>query len=304
MTIKKCSLLILICLILCGLNRNAVANNYTTSFSLAENPISEGGNWADGMVVGIDWSNVVTSSGMAYGTQMGNNLYVNEYSDSTALLTGTWGSNQTVQATVNIESVDTNADEEVELRLRQTLSAHSCTGYEVAFSANPFNQYIQVVRWDGALGNFSYVDGGDTAGYVVNGDVVKATICGTNICVYQNGTLLFNCSDCTYSNGNPGIGFFVYDGPCSDDTNYGFSRFYATDEIHAPTVLVPGIMNGQFLLSFQTKAAKSYAIQENADPYTTNWDTLTNVTGDGYPYQFIVPATNAPPSSFFRVNEP
>ncbi len=70
-------------------------------------------------------------SGRAFGTE------INEagpgplkYDDSAAVLKGIWGPNQTVQATVH--SVNPNQDgkvwEEVELRLRSSISPHSCTG--------------------------------------------------------------------------------------------------------------------------------------------------------------------------------
>ena len=55
------------------------------------------------------------------------------YDDSTAVLSGTWGPNQTVQATVAVTSASSASSvfEEVELRLRTTITANSITGYEV-----------------------------------------------------------------------------------------------------------------------------------------------------------------------------
>ena len=45
--------------------------------------------------------------------------------------------------------------EEVELRLRTTITPHSITGYEVncSVSTNSSNNYLQIVRWNGALGS-------------------------------------------------------------------------------------------------------------------------------------------------------
>src|SRR6266852_9399628 len=75
---------------------------YTTTFSRAENPISEGGNWLNGQGDGLDWTNVRTTPGFAFGTELGGNRpEPQRYDDSTALLTGTWGPNQTAQATVH-----------------------------------------------------------------------------------------------------------------------------------------------------------------------------------------------------------
>src|ERR1035438_4153195 len=74
-----------------------MAGTYTTNFPSDENPISQGGNWINGKANGLDWSDVRTTGGMAIGTQVGNEGSDN---DSTALLTGTWGPNQTASATV------------------------------------------------------------------------------------------------------------------------------------------------------------------------------------------------------------
>ena len=46
---------------------SALAGPYSTSFPLTETPISEGGNWINGQTVGLDWKNVNTKPGLAYG---------------------------------------------------------------------------------------------------------------------------------------------------------------------------------------------------------------------------------------------
>ena len=70
-------------------------NNYSTKFALAENSISENGKWLSGKTVGLDWSNIQTSPGLAIGTQDGNG----NHDDSVAVLSGKWASDQTVEAT-------------------------------------------------------------------------------------------------------------------------------------------------------------------------------------------------------------
>ena len=107
----------------------AKATTYTTTFPLTENPISENGNWINGGTVGLDWSNVQTNGGspsLAYGTQNGATA---QYNGSIAPLTGTWGPNQTVTATVYTTITGNNNFEEVELHVRGSLSAHNATGY-------------------------------------------------------------------------------------------------------------------------------------------------------------------------------
>src|SRR5271157_3059098 len=62
---------------------------YTTNFPLTEKPISEGGKWECGRTVGLDWVDIETIPGHAFGLQLGTGGFDN----STALLTGTWGPN-------------------------------------------------------------------------------------------------------------------------------------------------------------------------------------------------------------------
>ena len=128
---------------------------YSTAFPVTENPISEGGHWTNGRAMGIDWADVATSPGRAFGTQTG----YGKYDDSTALLTGTWGADQTAEATVFVDPQSGSAFKEVELRLRSTLGPHVSTGYEINCSVNPQHRYLQIVRWNGALGSWTQLDG-------------------------------------------------------------------------------------------------------------------------------------------------
>jgi hypothetical protein len=218
--------------LLWGAGAEAIAATYTTNFPLIENPISEGGHWINGLINGIDWADVATTPGRAFGTQTG--LGPN-YADSTALLTGSWGPTQTVEAVVYVAATNTTTFQEVELRLRSAISAHSCTGYEILFSVNPIDPYCQIVRWNGPLGDFTGI-GGSNVG-VVDGDVVKATIVGNTITAYINGAVICSATDSTYSSGNPGMGFYLqfFTLPLADALNYGFSSYSASDGTQSPT---------------------------------------------------------------------
>lgn len=211
----------------------ALANTYTTNFPLTENPISQGGHWLNGGTVGIDWNNVATVGGLAFGTEPNG---APNYADSTAILTGTWGPNQTVMATVysvNQSLCAGSCFEEVELRLRSTVSANDLTGYEVSFRAqNDGSQYAQVVRWNGALGDFTLLDARSGPG-LNNGDTVEATISGSTIGVYINNNLIFTTNDSTYASGNPGMGFYLQGGSASLQSDYGFTVYSATDGLTA-----------------------------------------------------------------------
>ena len=219
-------------LLLWGADTEAIAATYTTNFPLIQNPISEGGHWINGLTNGIGWFDVATTPGRAFGTQTGIGP---NFADSTALLTGSWGPTQTVRAVVFVSTPNTTTFQEVELRLRSSLSAHSCTGYEVLFSVNPSNPYCQIVRWNGPFGDFTPLDARSVG--VVNGDVVKATAVGSTITCYINNTAIFSVNDTAYPSGNPGMGFYLqyYNEPVAIASNYGFSSFTASDGTQTPT---------------------------------------------------------------------
>jgi len=205
------------------------AKAYATRFPRSESPITEGKRWINGKALGIDWADIRTKPGLAFGMESG----VTGYDDSTALLTGTWGPDQTLEATVYSVNPQTNDKiwEEVELRLRSSLAAHRCTGYEALFELPPHN-FCQVVRWNGPLGSWTslgYIGSG-----VHNGDVVKATIVGNVITAYVNGVAQGHVTDNTYANGSPGMGFFLQ-GTTGVNSDYGFSRFSATDKAQKPS---------------------------------------------------------------------
>ena len=186
---------------------------YTTNFSLTENPISESGNWVNGGVTGLDWHNVRTTSHLAFGTMIEGG----GFRDSTAILGGTFGADQTVTATVFSQNQTTSAFEEVEIRLRSNITAHSNTGYEITFRATTgASSYVQIVRWNGALGDFTYIDtGGHNYNGIQTGDVVSATIIGNQINAYVNGTLVNSATDSTSPDRQSWHGFLQHWNPCS-----------------------------------------------------------------------------------------
>jgi hypothetical protein len=212
------------------------AQTYSTTFPLTENPISENGHWITGKAVGLDWADVSTTPGLAIGLQTG----AMGYDDATALLTGSWGPDQTVEATVYTVNQNDSYSEEVEIRLRSAMSAHSNTGYEILFKCSKTtNAYMEIVRWNGPLGNFTYLIRRPGAQYgVKNGDVVKATIVGNVITAYINGVEVARVTDSTYPTGNPGMGFFLR-GPAGKNADYGFMSFTATGSAATPTASAP-----------------------------------------------------------------
>ena len=162
------------------------SHSYSTDFPRTESPISDGGNWLNGQTNGVDWTDVSTTLHRAIGHQIGGS-----YTDATAILNGTWDANQRATATVFTSgAISDDCYSEVELRLRSSIASHAIRGYEVSFKVSETAAaYLIIVRWNGALGDFTYLrrDFGTQYG-VKNGDVISATIVGNTITAYKNGT--------------------------------------------------------------------------------------------------------------------
>lgn len=201
----------------------APVNSYTTSFPLKESTISEGGRWIDAKSVGLDWGNVSTTPGLAVG-----HAGPKRFADSAALLSGTWGPDQSTE--VVVYSKKTFHYPEVSLRLRSAVSPHDCEGYEISYSLKKDETaYLIMVRWNGGLADFTYLAQLHGKQYgVTTGDVVKATIVGNVITTYKNGVQMGQVKDNTYLTGRPGFGF--NEGINGD---YGITRFTATDAPNA-----------------------------------------------------------------------
>jgi hypothetical protein len=220
-----------------------IARDYATNFPLNENPISENGNWVGGQSAGNNlWGNIRTNGTMAFGVSEPT-----PFGDPTAILDGTWGPNQTAQATVKIIKTPKNyCCHEVEVRLRTTIhpAAHTITGYEVYCSVMPSpHNYCHIASWGGPNGAWVNMESKSPALYLKNNDVLKGTVTGTNpvtITAYVNGIQIMSVQDAgnfTFSDGKkygpwtsgaPGIGFFNNTGD-GNWSYFGLSSFSATD---------------------------------------------------------------------------
>jgi hypothetical protein len=218
--------------------------SYRTRFDRDATPISEGGLWLNGRKDGIDWADVVTRNGVAYGevTRMGvaerrveqGNLDPSsgegsapegDYDDPTAVLTGEWGKNQRAKGTVFSVNPTDKYFQEVEIRLRSAISPHVCTGYEVFFRClKTEGGYAEIVRWNGRIGDFTSLKKliGPEYG-VQDGDVVEATIEGNVLKGFINGVEVISATDDVFQSGSPGIGFNFFVG--NTNVDHGFTSF-------------------------------------------------------------------------------
>jgi len=229
---------------------SADVHTYSTGFSRNENPIREDGVWIGGSSGGASlregghfwhrgrlWGDVQTASGMAFGVDEPT-----RFGDPTAILTGAWGPTQTVSATVRIVRTPTGGCcHEVELRLRTSISQFRITGYEAYCSVMPHQPYCHIARWNGPAGSYWNMETQSKDTYLADGDVIKATVTGTDpavITLYKNGVEVARAVDSglpgggfgafgPWTSGSPGIGF--YDDADDEWRDFGFSSFTATD---------------------------------------------------------------------------
>jgi hypothetical protein len=221
-----------------------LVRSYASDFPLEERPISEGGIWLNGKKDGIDWSDVNTRPGLVFGalSRMENAEFraeqgnaeetgteaTGDYDDPTAVLAGEWGPDQHGKGVVHSVNPTDEWFQEVQIRLRSTIEPRSCTGYEVFFRALKSDAaYAEIVRWNGAIGDWTSLERHEGIEYgVEHGDVIEATIEGTQIKGFINGKEVISVEDDRFSDGAPGVGFNFGVGDTGPDT--GFSHF----EVH------------------------------------------------------------------------
>jgi hypothetical protein len=208
-------------------------HNYATSFAKDENPISEGEAWINGKAVGLDWADVRTASGVAFGVDLPS-----KYADPTAVLAGDWGSDQQAEGTIRVKTRLRNCCREVELRLRTVVAPHAITGYEILCSVAVYNPYLEIVRWNGPLNDFTSLSRAELG--CADGDILKAVVIADIISVYKNDIKVLEAKDDHFASGSPGIGFYEFRDDIwsklgfSSWTQFGFSRYSATDAVRAP----------------------------------------------------------------------
>jgi hypothetical protein len=199
-----------------GLTGQGIVTSYTTSFDGTENPLSESGAWTK---TATAWQAIETASGRAYAS-----AYTESYDDAYSLLSGFPAD---VQAEATIYKNGTFAYE-CELLFRMAQTTTTVRGYECLFNVDGNKQ---VVRWNGAQGNFTSLSGTahNSMPALVTGDKVRARIVGSTIDTYyipiSTGIAvpLATYIDTTYTDGQPGIAFYVHSPVTKADC--GFSDY-------------------------------------------------------------------------------
>jgi hypothetical protein len=206
------------------------SGSYSTNFNGTENPLSEGGRWITGKATGLDWNDPLSAGGKAYASVLsgGNSRYNDSIGQLTATA-GTFNANQYAQGTVYLVSGYSGASHEIELLLHFSVSPHNAHGYEILWG---LTGYLAVVRWNGALGDYTpiYDPGTGSMPIPKDGDVLRAQINGNTITVTLNGATkatvdVGSVGGTVWSTGQPGIGFWPVDNALPD--HYGWKAYQA-----------------------------------------------------------------------------
>ncbi len=211
-----------------GVSNTMGPKAFSTQFEGTESPLSEGGVWSNN---GLDWTKIRKKDGVAFGTQTGTNTGIYRYDDSYAHLSG-FPPDQEAWGEARIFKPNESRHQELEILLRFTSTPHRTTGYECfARCLNSPQSYLQIVRWDGPLGKFTYLADKRGTNYGLNnGDILKASVVGNLITVYVNGLEKARVTDDAFRTGNPGIGEFL---GCErgqgvgSNSDFGFASFNA-----------------------------------------------------------------------------
>ena len=197
---------------------------FVTDFDLTEAPIHEGNSWHHD---GLDWALVDTDNGIAFGTQL---LGVarsgpSQYNDAYAYLTG-FAPDQQASGVIHKGLIDTSCTHEVEILLHWSDGPHSAAGYECNLAHD--GAYAEIVRWNGPVGDYTYLARGSVSGGVRDGDVLSASIIGATITLSVNGAVVVSATDATFTSGNPGMAFWRGSSGCGTLGDFGFTRYSAT----------------------------------------------------------------------------
>lgn len=192
----------------------APSRNYFTSFGATENPILESGAWT--RLTTSYWHDVRTAGGNAVPSANAS-ADRSIFDDCYARLTGTWGPDQELIATIYKGAA---SEGEVELCMRVRDTSSTVALYECGFN---IGGATFIARWNGGPGNYTMLaespNGLANTGGLWNGDKVRARISGQTISMWYarassptNWILIGNVIDNSIqrlTSGNPGIGFFA-----------------------------------------------------------------------------------------------
>lgn len=206
-----------------GWSPATASSDFTTSFSVTENPISQGSKWLNGADDGANWLNFKTLSGVACAgansstTPPPFNDSICQLKSSVIALPADHYVEAVVFRQVGYSPGNTH---ELGLFVRMSITNGVARGYEAY--VNHSNNHT-IVRWNGALNDFTSLAPAGTPTVPVTGDVYRMEAQGSTIRFLQNGTLVSSVTDSTWTNGQTGMQSYLIAGGTAE--NYGFTSF-------------------------------------------------------------------------------
>jgi hypothetical protein len=210
----------------------STAPDYTTSFPLTENPISEGGAWHHlDPTLTVVRTEVIGGVHVAHGTQTGSG----NFDDSSAYLSG-FSLDQSIEGTVwKAAGSDSSPIQEIELLLRwsddnpqhaTSYGPTSAEGYEI--NTNQAGGYLNIGTFKGPLLAQTSLNPAPKTGDKFKAQIVTNANGSATITVYWNGVAKLSYTHNTpVTKGNPGVGFFILNSS-TPNNQFGFSSITAT----------------------------------------------------------------------------
>jgi hypothetical protein len=174
-----------------------------TTFPMDEDPISENGAWS---AIATPWLRVKSVDGIAKPA-----AFVTGYNDNYASLSG-FGPD--VEITVTVFIAGSAPFGEILLLARIAQTATTLRAYEFLYDGDGS---VQLMRWNGPLSDFTPMGGEElNPGVLQDGDQLRMRVVGDTISAFHkrapgDWVRIAQTTDGTFSDGQPGLGFFVRD---------------------------------------------------------------------------------------------
>lgn len=195
------------------------SSSFNANFATTSNPI-DSSTYMLGLTDGVNWNNPQTTGGQAVAAAVPT---TSRYADDICHVkpsVQSFNPDQWAQGTVFKASGYTGngGSHELELLLRFQITNGNARGYELLWG---IQGYIAVVRWNGAVGDFTaiYDPGVGSIATYNDGDILYGQIQGNLITAKKNGVTVANfpvdvtsLGGTVWNAGQPGFGFWPVDG--------------------------------------------------------------------------------------------
>lgn len=198
--------------------------------------MSQGSIWQQGDLHGLDWQNVQSVAGppgRAIGSNVAGGGGASEFDDDIAHLKTSYRvypADQYAEGVVYRDAGYTPTfGHELELLVRFSITANDAHGYELLWDQSGV---INLVRWNGALGDYTPVGSNFDIGQPADGDVLRVEIVGNGVTVKKNSSTVqtytvTSIGGTVWATGQPGMGFWPRNDASVDRTRMGWKTWTA-----------------------------------------------------------------------------